>query len=98
MAYDLNQFVADCRTSLNRDPGPGGREEVRRNLERLLGNPDFVAKYCGDDAPKGLHLLYEDKDLGFQVLAHINAKGRSRRRTITARPGRSTAKPTNTPT
>jgi predicted metal-dependent enzyme (double-stranded beta helix superfamily) len=76
MAYDLDQFVADCRNILSRDPGVPGREQVRLNLERLLSNPDFVAKYCGDDAPKGLHLLHEDKDLGFQVLAHINAKAR----------------------
>ena len=76
MAYTLDQFVSDCRSILNRDPGPPGREQVRMNLERLLSDSDFVAKHCGDDAPKGLHVLYEDKDLGFQVLAHINEKAR----------------------
>lgn len=76
MAYDLEQFIADCRTTLARDPGPAGRETVRVNLERLLANPDFIKQYCGDDQPRGLKLLYEDKDLGFQVLAHINDKAR----------------------
>jgi predicted metal-dependent enzyme (double-stranded beta helix superfamily) len=76
MAYDLDQFIADCRTSLTRDPGPAGREQVRLNLERLLANADFVRQYCGDDVPQGLNVLYEDKALGFQVLAHINDKGR----------------------
>src|SRR5215813_3820003 len=76
MAYDLDQFIADCRSSLTRDPGPKGREEVRVNLERLLANVDFVREYCGDDVPRGLKLLYEDKTLGFQVLAHINDKAR----------------------
>ena len=76
MPYDLDQFIADCRASLARDPGPKGREEVRVNLERLLGNADFVREYCGDDVPRGLKLLYEDKALGFQVLAHINDKAR----------------------
>lgn len=76
MAYDLAQFIVDCRTTLTRDPGPAGREEVRRNLEKLLANPDFVRKYCGDDAPRGLKVLYEDPTLGFQVLAHINDKAR----------------------
>src|ERR1700756_1634809 len=70
MPYDLDQFIADCRTSLARDPGPAGREEVRKGLERLLGNQDFVREYCGDDAPNGVKILYEDPKLGFQVLSH----------------------------
>ena len=76
MAYDLDQFIADCRTSLAQDPGPKGREQVRLNLERLLANPDFVQEYCGDQVPRGLKVLYEDPKLGFQVLAHINDKAR----------------------
>jgi predicted metal-dependent enzyme (double-stranded beta helix superfamily) len=76
MAYDLDQFIADCRATLKRDPGPAGRETVRLNLERLLTNQEFINEYCGDDQPRGLKLLYEDKDLGFQVLAHINDKAR----------------------
>jgi predicted metal-dependent enzyme (double-stranded beta helix superfamily) len=76
MAYDLDQFVADCRAILSRDPGPRGREDVRRHLERLLTNADFVERTCGEDAPLGLKVLYEDKDLGFQVLAHVNDKAR----------------------
>jgi hypothetical protein len=76
MAYDLDQFIADCRTILARDGGPAGREQVRVNLERLLDNQDFVIKYCGDGVPRGLKLLYEDPKLGFQMLAHINDKAR----------------------
>jgi predicted metal-dependent enzyme (double-stranded beta helix superfamily) len=76
MAYELNQFIADVKAALKRDPGPAGREDVRQKLERLLANKDFVAATCGDDAPLGLKVLYEDKDLGFQVLAHINDKAR----------------------
>ena len=76
MAYELNEFIADCRAILSRDPGPAGREDVRQRLERLLANKAFVAATCGDDVPTGLKVLYEDKDLGFQVLAHINDKAR----------------------
>ena len=75
MSYDLEQFTAECHTILKRDGGPKGREEVRKRLEQLLLNKDFVKKHC-EDAPRGLHLLYEDKNLGFQVLAHINDKAR----------------------
>lgn len=76
MPYDLEQFIIDCRSSLSHDPGPAGRERVRLNLERLLNNKDFVEKYCGDDAPSGLKVLYEDRELGFQILAHVNEKAR----------------------
>ena len=76
MAYELNEFITDCRAILQRDPGPQCREDVRQHLERLLANKDFVAATCGDDVPTGLKVLYEDKDLGFQVLAHINDKAR----------------------
>ena len=76
MAYELNEFIADCRAILSRDPGPAGREDVRQHLERLLANKAFVEATCGDDVPTGLKVLYEDKDLGFQVLAHINDKAR----------------------
>lgn len=76
MAYDLDQFIADCRSTLARDPGPQGRERVRANLERLLANADFIREYCGDDASRGLKTLYEDPELGFQILAHINDKAR----------------------
>ena len=76
MAYDLDQFVSDCRATLNRDPGPKGREQVRLTLERLLANKEFIEKYCGDQVPRGLKVLYEDPELGFQVLAHINDKAR----------------------
>ena len=74
MAYDLDQFIADCKATLAREPGPKGREQVRVNLEKLLANPDFIRAYTGDDQPRGVKVLYEDPKLGFQVLAHINEK------------------------
>jgi predicted metal-dependent enzyme (double-stranded beta helix superfamily) len=76
MAYNLDQFISDCRNSLKRDPGPAGREQVRSNLEKLLHNDAFVEEYCGDKAERGLKVLYEDPELKFQVLAHINDKAR----------------------
>ncbi|MGH6673570.1 MAG: hypothetical protein ACRECV_16585 [Xanthobacteraceae bacterium] len=76
MTYDLNQFIGDCRSILKRDPGPNGREQVRSKLETLLDNADFVREHCSEDTPRGLHVLYEDPELGFQILAHINDKAR----------------------
>lgn len=76
MAYGLDQFISDCRSILARDGGPAGREQVRTRLERLLQNADFIREHCSETTPRGLHRLYEDPDLGFQILAHINDKAR----------------------
>jgi hypothetical protein len=35
-----------------------------------------VETTCGARVPRGLKLLYEDPELGFQVLAHVNDKAR----------------------
>ena len=76
MAYNLEQFIADCRATLKCDPGPSGREAVRSKLETLLQQKDFIDEYCGENVPRGLKLLYEDPELKFQILAHINDKAR----------------------
>jgi len=75
MSYTLEQFCTDCRAAIKADPGDGGREKVRQNLERLLHEKDFVDANCGPDAERGVHTLYQDPELGFMVLAHIYEKG-----------------------
>lgn len=77
MRYGLDQFIGDCRTILSRDGGPQGREQVRRQLESLLQDPDFISEHCSEERPHGLFVLYEDPQLGFQILAHINDKARA---------------------
>lgn len=34
MSYTLDQFAADCRAALLKDPGSAGREPVRRYTEK----------------------------------------------------------------
>jgi predicted metal-dependent enzyme (double-stranded beta helix superfamily) len=76
MSYDLDQFIAECRASLQKDPGPKGREAIRLRLEQLLQDQDFLRQHCSDATPAGLHVLHDDPELGFQILAHINEKAR----------------------
>jgi predicted metal-dependent enzyme (double-stranded beta helix superfamily) len=73
MAYDLDAFCNDCRDALKADTGPSGREAVRRSLERLRAAPTFLDKHVLSVAP-GRHTLFEDPELGFVVLSHVNAK------------------------
>jgi hypothetical protein len=37
MAYELDQFISDCRNILTGDPGPKGREEVRVRFNLKTG-------------------------------------------------------------
>jgi hypothetical protein len=77
MAYTLEAFCKDCAAGLRADPGPGGKERVRKDLERLLAEKAFVTERCGPDAKQGVHMLYRDPELGFCVLAHINREPRT---------------------
>lgn len=77
MAYDLEEFCADCHDALKAEPGEDGREQVRQNVEKLLNNQDFVAKHCGPNAVPGRHTLYHDQELDFHVLVHVYEKGQA---------------------
>ena len=70
MSYTLDQFAADCRTALLKDPGPGGRELVRQYTARACADPDFVAEHLGANLQAERKILYEDPDLHFCILAH----------------------------
>ena len=74
MAYGLDEFCKDAHDSLIAEPGTAGRQRVREHLERLLANGEFVAATLGDDAPPK-RVLYDDPELGFQVLAHVHEPG-----------------------
>ncbi len=50
MPYTLEQFCDEARDILKADGGDDGRENIRRNLEKLLANPEFVAANCGPAA------------------------------------------------
>jgi predicted metal-dependent enzyme (double-stranded beta helix superfamily) len=71
MSYTLEQFSADCRAALLKNPGPAGREMVRQFTARASSDPEFVAKYLGPDATADRKILYEDPDLHFCILAHV---------------------------
>ena len=67
-------LIKEAKSALEGNEGPAGREKVRLLLEKLLANKSFVDEAVGPAAPIGTRKLYEDKDLGFVVLAHCNPK------------------------
>ena len=73
MAYELENFCADCNAALKADSGPDGRARVRENLERLLASDVFIAANFDSKAEPGKRTLYHDPETDMFVLAHINA-------------------------
>ncbi len=71
MAYTLEKLIMDCRAALSDDSGVRGRKKVCTCLRKLLMEDAFVNAHCGPKIEAGTSLLYEDKDLGFQIVAHI---------------------------
>lgn len=69
----LEQFAAECQTILRSEPGPSGRRKICMRLEGLLKDPSFAAAIVSDATPER-KVVYEDRELGFCVLAH-NYKG-----------------------
>lgn len=69
MAMTLDDFVARCRDALKTHPGREGREQVCALVRQALQDPGFVAANIPEGTPER-HVLYEDPELGFTVLAH----------------------------
>jgi hypothetical protein len=69
MGLSLEQFAADLHAALKSHPGTPGREKVRALVSKALSDPEFVATYIPPGTPER-HVLYEDPELGFTIVAH----------------------------
>jgi predicted metal-dependent enzyme (double-stranded beta helix superfamily) len=75
MSDPLSIFSRQVRETLLADPGPEGREQVRRLLERAVQDPALVEKHLDDGQPQR-RVLYQDPDLGFAILGHVFKEAR----------------------
>jgi len=91
MATALEQFARECHDILRQDPGPAGRRRLCARLETALLNESFV-KACLDEKTPERHVLYEDPSSASASSRTPTTVLRTRRRTIMARRGRSTAR------
>ena len=71
MAFTLEEFSAEAHRILAANPGPDGRRQVCELVSRACTDPEFVAKHLPDDGPER-KILYEDPELGFCILGHVN--------------------------
>jgi hypothetical protein len=71
MGYTLAEFAAACHRALTENPGVEGRRKVCALVQEVLKDEAFVAANLGDDLPERT-ILYEDPELGFCILGHLN--------------------------
>ena len=69
MAHTIEQFSTAAHDILKKYPGAVGRNKLCALLSEYLQDAAFVSKYVRDETPER-QILYEDKELGFCVLAH----------------------------
>ena len=69
MTRTIDQFAAACHDMLKKEPNPAGRSKVCALLQDYLKDDEFVSTYVRDETPER-HILYEDPELGFVILAH----------------------------
>ena len=70
MAYTLEQLSADCHAAMAADSSVAGREKVRDYIGKACVDKDFVAANFGNPGQEERHVLYEDPDFNFCILAH----------------------------
>jgi hypothetical protein len=78
MSRTLDQFAADCRRILAADSGLEGRERVRALLGEVCSDAAFVATYLSDHVSVR-QILYEDPELGFCIVGHVEHSSRQSR-------------------
>lgn len=78
LSCTLEQFAAECHRLLAVDAGPEGRERVRALLGEVCRDKAFVATYLSDDVSIR-QVLYEDAELGFCIVGHVEHDSRQSR-------------------
>jgi hypothetical protein len=76
MSYSLQDFSRDARGILKAGSGRPEVEKVKTHMERLLADPQFVREYFGDRQPLGLHRIYVDSQLGFEMMTYRYTEAR----------------------
>src|SRR5690242_12469063 len=71
MGYTLERLSSECHRILAADPGVEGRKKVCALVQDVLKDEDFVATHLHDGVPER-KILYEDPELGFCILGHVN--------------------------
>lgn len=70
MGSKLDTFAAQCHDLIKQGTTQEQLDKVKSLLEPLLTDPEFVAEHLGPNFNERRHILYQDPELDFCILAH----------------------------
>ncbi|HEV2099407.1 MAG TPA: hypothetical protein VGR45_10840 [Stellaceae bacterium] len=76
MSQSLEALSVACHDALAVNPGVEGRNKVCALIQEALKDEEFVAAHLGGDDVPERKVLYEDPELGFCILGHVNQGSR----------------------
>jgi hypothetical protein len=78
MRHGFERFAAKCHGILAADSGAVGRARIRALLGEVCSDREFVDTYLSDDV-SARQILYEDPELGFCIVGHVDYNARQGR-------------------
>ena len=70
MGKKLDTFAAQCHDIIKTGTSQENLDKVKSLLEPLLTDEEFIAEHIGPDFNEKRHLLYQDPEFDFCILAH----------------------------
>ena len=73
MSQVIEEFAANCRKYLKDGPSDAALDKVVKDLEeKVLLSKEVYAEYFPPENTTERKVIYEDPELGFCILAHVN--------------------------
>lgn len=77
MSQVIEDFAANCREYLKDGPSDAALDKVVADLQGVLTNEEVYKTYFPPENTTERQVIYEDKELGFCILAHVNTGAKS---------------------
>jgi predicted metal-dependent enzyme (double-stranded beta helix superfamily) len=77
MSQVIDNFAADCRAHLKDGPSDAALDKVVEGLKKVLVSKEVIDTYFPPENTTERKVIYEDSEMGFCILAHVNTGAKS---------------------
>jgi predicted metal-dependent enzyme (double-stranded beta helix superfamily) len=77
MSQVIEDFAADCRAYLKDGASDKALDKVAMGLQKVLLSEEVKKTYFGPENTTDRQIIYEDPEMGFCILAHVNTGAKS---------------------